>query len=131
MYQFIDSLHLCNEGRVAQRARRFIVHDMVAQLIFIKNKTFQYVFATGNLRSNDKKGRFCTILLENFHDLVRVLRRRIVDGEGNEFGLGRDLEQNIRPSSLEIADEKGRRFVDPVEGCNEDTYDPKKNEHRC
>lgn len=101
------------------------MHGMIAQLISIENKTLQYVFATRNLRSNDKKGRFGTILLENVHDLVRVFRRRIVDGEGNEFGFGRDLEQNIRPSSLEMADEKGRRFVDPVERCDEDTYDPK------
>lgn len=99
------------------------MHGMIGQLIPIAYQILQCTLSPLHLCSDDEKGGGCIVGSEDLDQFVGVLGWPIVDGEGNDLRRCRDAPEDVGPSVLEITYQKSGRFIDGVEGCDEDDED--------
>ncbi len=99
------------------------MHCMIPQLVSVAYEILQRRLVSCDLRSDDKKGRGCTICVKDLHDLVGVLGWPIVDCKRDDLRRRRYAPEDVWPPTLKILYQKSGRFIDHVERRNQDAHE--------
>ena len=118
-----DLSNLRPENIIAQAARRLVVHRMVPQFIPCMHQIPQdgpLALVLGDLGADHEERGRCVVGLQDTEDVPRVRRRSVIDRERHESFVGRDMEENVWPAVLEVADKPKGLLVDDVERDEDD-----------